>query len=79
MQWYATACIYMENDNNIKNQPQKELMSVENFLDIYGINRNRFYSHVRAGRLKITKDGKRTFVKREDAQAWLHKLGTEEE
>lgn len=56
---------------------QRELMNIETFLEVYGINRSSFYAHVKSGKLKITKDGRRTLVKREDAQEWLRKLGTE--
>lgn len=67
----------MQKHDSIHIEAHKELMSIETFLDLYGINRSSFYAHVKAKRLKITKDGRRTLIKREDAQDWLRKLGTE--
>ena len=58
-------------------QPKKELLSIENFLEIYDISRSEYFSQVRKNRLNITKLGRRTYIKRTDAESWLSKLGTE--
>lgn len=54
---------------------QKELMDVDTFLSIYGIGRSMYFNHVKKGLLKVTKLGRRTFVKRTDADIWLKKIG----
>ncbi len=55
-----------------ENKTNKELMSVEDFMEIYGITKSMFYSKVRK-EVKITSLGRRTFIKRIDADAWLAK------
>jgi hypothetical protein len=60
----------MHTDNN----PPKELLSVENFLTLFSISRNTFYSQVRLKKLKIKKIGIRTYVTRADANAWMNEL-----
>jgi hypothetical protein len=56
------------------NSPPKELLSVENFLTLFSISRNTFYSQVRLKKLKIKKIGIRTYVTRADANAWMNEL-----
>jgi hypothetical protein len=56
------------------NSPPKELLSVENFLTLFSISRNTFYSQVRLKKLKIKKIGIRTYVTRADATAWMNEL-----
>jgi hypothetical protein len=56
------------------NTPPKELLSVENFLTLFSISRNTFYSQVRLKKLKIKKIGIRTYVTRADANAWMNEL-----
>lgn len=58
-------------------QPQKEMMTVDTFMDVYGISRSKFYKQVNAGLLKITKLGRLTYIKRADAEAWCSKIGEE--
>ena len=57
---------------------QKELMDVDTFLDIYGIGRSMYFNHVKKKQLKVTKIGRRTFIKRSDAEAWLKTVGEED-
>lgn len=56
-------------------QLQREMMTVETFMEVYGISRSKFYKQVNAGLLKITKLDRLTFVKRTDAEAWLSNIG----
>lgn len=53
----------------------KELMTIDQFLAIYGISRTKYFSERDKGKLKVTKDGKRTYIKRTDAEEWLSKFG----
>ena len=48
-----------------------ELMTVDDFGDIYRIGRTTFYREVQAGRLKLVKIGRSTRVARADAEVWL--------
>lgn len=53
---------------------QKELMSIEEFLDIYGIKRSRFYAETKKFPWLISKLGKRTYIKRVNAEKWLEAI-----
>ena len=53
---------------------QKELMSVEEFLAVYSISRTIYFEQVKKNLLKQTKLGRRTYIKRIDAEAWLAKI-----
>ena len=55
--------------------PQKELMSIKSFLEVYNISRSRFYSEMKIGAIRITKLGSRTYIKRTDAEKWLGEIG----
>jgi hypothetical protein len=55
--------------------PEKRLLTVEDFLAEYHIGRSKFYEEVRNKKLQITKLGKRTYVKRDNADIWLKNLG----
>jgi hypothetical protein len=52
---------------------QKQRMSVDDFLEEYSITRCGFYAEKKSGRLRTIKDGRRTFVTRQDAEDWLQK------
>ena len=56
-------------------ETSKEMMDVKSFLDIYGITQSSYFKQVEKGNLKITRDGRRTFIKRRDAEEWLGKFG----
>ena len=49
-------------------------MSVDQFCADYAVGRTRFYELVNGGVLKARKNGKRTVVRREDAEAWASSL-----
>ena len=55
-------------------ETNKELMSIGQFLDIYGIGRNRVFREMKSGRLKRTRIGGSVYIRRADADAWLEKL-----
>lgn len=54
------------------------LMTITDFLLEFRISRDRFYKEKRAKKIKITKYGKRTYIKRENALSWYKKFGDPE-
>ena len=52
--------------------------SVEEAARALGIGRTQLYYEIREGRLRAVKCGRRTLIRRSDAEAWLDLL-TEEE
>ena len=52
----------------------RELMTVEEFLDLFQIGRTTFYREVAAGRLRIVKIGRATRVTKCDAMTWLNSI-----
>ena len=48
-----------------------DLLTVSEFCQWSRIGRTKFYAEVRAGSLRAIKIGRRTFVERKDADAWL--------
>lgn len=55
-------------------QLEKAAYTVSEFLNVYGIGRTKFYDLVKKGRLPIKKVGKRSLIKKVDADAWLNSL-----
>lgn len=53
---------------------QKELMGIEDFMEIYSVTRSRFYSEVKKFPWLPTKIGKRTYVRRLDADKWIEAI-----
>lgn len=53
---------------------EKELLSIEEFMDIYSIKRNATYSQIKKGKLLTRKVGSRTYIRRVDANAWMNGL-----
>lgn len=53
---------------------EKELLSIEEFMDIYSQTRTSTYGAIKKGRLLICKHGSRTFIRKTDAQAWMKAL-----
>jgi excisionase family DNA binding protein len=47
-------------------------LSIEEVAAWAGIGRGKAYKEIGAGRLKVTKIGRRTIVRAVDAKAWLH-------
>lgn len=52
----------------------RQLLTVRQFCDLYGIGRTTFYSEVKAGRIPIVKIGTATRIACEDADQWLQKM-----
>lgn len=55
---------------------QRELYTVTEFCEAYGIGRTTFYAEVKAGKLRTVKIGAATRVRRSDAQGWADSLPT---
>jgi hypothetical protein len=53
---------------------ERGAFSFLDFCSWAGIGRTRAYEEIKAGRLIVTKCGKRTLVRVEDARAWLDSL-----
>lgn len=51
-----------------------ELMTVETFLDRYGIGRTRLYELIGEKKLDARKDGRRTLITGESARNWKASL-----
>lgn len=49
-------------------------VSVEEFCQLTGIGRTRFYEEVRLGRLKLVKSGRRSLVTVAEMQRWAKAL-----
>ena len=49
-------------------------LSIEQFCHWASIGRSHAYNEAKAGRLRLTKVGKKTLVTVDDAKAWLAKL-----
>ena len=53
------------------NESKKELMTTEEFLAIYSVSRATYFREIKKGKLKQTPLGRRKFIARVDAEAWL--------
>ncbi len=53
---------------------EKELITIPEFIVRYSISRTAPYREVTAGRLRLTKRGRRSLVSRADADAWMKNL-----
>ena len=56
------------------NQPNIAAMTIKQFMSWAQISHTKTYDEIRNGRLKAVKVGKRTLIKRVDAEAWLENL-----
>ncbi len=61
----------MEMDTTRINKALKERYNVEDFCFVYTISRSEFYREVKAKRLQVIRRGRRTYIARSDAEAWL--------
>ncbi len=57
---------------------EKELISISEFISRFSISRTSLYREVSASRLQLTKRGRRSFVTRKDALAWVDSLPRKE-
>ena len=53
--------------------PVSELLTIAEFIRWGRIGRTKMYEEINAGNLPAVKVGRRTFIKCDDAIAWLHK------
>lgn len=51
--------------------PTHELLTISEFIKWSRLGRTRVYEEIGAGDLRALKIGRRTFVRRDDALAWL--------
>jgi excisionase family DNA binding protein len=51
--------------------PNQELLTIPEFINWCRLGRTRVYEEIGSGRLRAIKIGRRTFVRRDDALAWL--------
>ncbi len=49
-------------------------LTVEAFCDLYAVRRNLAYDEMKAGRLEYRKAGRRTLIRKVDADKWLDSL-----
>jgi hypothetical protein len=52
----------------------KRFISIRAFCDAYGVGRTRTYDLIAAGRLQAVKNGPRTMIDAESAEAWAASL-----
>ena len=52
----------------------KRLLSIRSFCDAYGVGRTRTYDLIAAGKLRAVKNGPRTMIDVESAEAWAASL-----
>ena len=57
---------------------EKELFSIEEFMDKYSVTRTTTYSEIKKGKLLSRKIGRRTFIRRTDANLWMDTLDEKE-
>ena len=57
-------------------QLEKALLSIPEFMAWASISRSQVYREIKAGKLRLTKRGRRSFIARQDAEAWLASLRT---
>lgn len=53
---------------------ERRVYTVQEFMDRYCISRTRTYAEIGAGRLVARRLGRRTFIARDDADAWVMAL-----
>ena len=56
------------------NTAGKLAYSINEFCEAVSIGRNKTYLEIKEGRLKTVKIGRRTVIRREDAEAWLNSM-----
>ena len=60
---------------SIDQHAAKLAYTVSEFQKATGLGRTRVYEEIKAGRLRLTKVGKRSIITTDDAHAWLQALG----
>ena len=59
------------------NQRDQQLMTINEFCDIFCISRTTAYKEIKLNRLNILKVGKKTLISADAAQAWIDLLEEE--
>ena len=72
--WYGIKYICMQMDGSGDKLPQKRLMTIRDFLQIYSISRTKFYDQMRTKAIDVIKLGSRTYISVAQAEAWLLKI-----
>jgi excisionase family DNA binding protein len=54
--------------------PQQRAYSIKEFCCRYNVGRTKVYKEIAAGRLHAVKVGRRTLIRKDDAEAWLAAL-----
>lgn len=49
----------------------KELLSISDFCEATNLGRTHVYELLKRGEVRAIKIGRRTFIRREDTQAWI--------
>jgi hypothetical protein len=57
-----------------KENMMKRNYTIDGFGDCYGPKRTKTYAEIRAGRLIAVRCGRRTYIRHDDAEAWLANL-----
>lgn len=58
----------------VDQDPAKLAYSLSEFLKATGLGRTRFYAEVNAGRLRVTKSGRRSLILVEHARDWTRAI-----
>ncbi len=53
---------------------EKEMMCMEEFLEIYGVTRSRYFLEKEKYPWLTTKLGRRVYIRRKDADRWLEEI-----
>lgn len=63
-----------ETPQNPPGSSGKQVLSIAEFVDLYGISRAKTFELIRSGELRAVKSGRRTLIRTADAAAWLNTL-----
>ena len=53
---------------------EKLMLTINEFVELYGIGRTKTYGEINSGRLRAVKCGRRTLIPTESAEKWLNSL-----
>lgn len=60
--------------NNLYDESETAAMTMKQFMQWAQISHAKAYKEIKAGKLTAVKAGRRTLIKRKDAEAWLDNL-----
>lgn len=58
----------------MKTQLEQGAFTIDEFMNWARIGRTKAYAEINEGRLKTRKCGRKTLIRRKDAEAWLNSL-----